>query len=96
MAFWKILLMIWICHSNCSGSFQNKIGRSDSEEITNSLDSQNIWVDFVGQVIVSDPTVNKCLVSLKIVSRNYSSQIINLAAFLNREMTRYYFLKFES
>jgi hypothetical protein len=63
-----------------------------SEEKENKLERSNvdppIWINFVEQVLIEDPTVNKCFVSLNIVSRKDSSQILNLAAFLNTKLTR--------
>ena len=76
-----------------TGSFENKLGRSKrSEEKGNKLERSNvipsIWINFVEQVLIEDPTVNKCFVSLNIISRNDLSQILNLVAFLNAKLTR--------
>jgi hypothetical protein len=76
-----------------TGSFENKLGRfKRSEEKGNKLNRSNIdpsiWINFVEQVLIEDPTVNKCFVSLNIISRKDSSQVLNLAAFLNTKLTR--------
>ncbi len=63
-----------------------------SEERGNKLDRSNvhppIWINFVEQVLIEDPTINKCFVSLNIISRKDSSQILNLAAFLKTKLAR--------
>jgi hypothetical protein len=76
-----------------TGSFENKLGRfKRSEEKGNKLERSDIdptlWINFVEQVLIEDPTVNKCFVSLNIISRKDSSQILNLAAFFNSKLTR--------
>jgi hypothetical protein len=76
-----------------SGTLMKKLGRfKRSEEKGNKLDTSNvdppIWINFVEQVLIEDPTVNKCFVSLNIISRKDSSQVLNLAAFLNTKLTR--------
>jgi hypothetical protein len=82
-----------IDNSISTGSFKNKQGRfKRSEEKGNKLDRSNIdppiWINFVEQVILEDLTVNKCFVSLNIISRKDLMQILNLAAFLNTKLTR--------
>ena len=76
-----------------TGSFDNKLDRLKwSEEKRNKLDSSNVdpsvWINFAEQVLVEDPTVNKCFFSMNIISRKDSSQVLNLAAFLNTKLTR--------
>jgi hypothetical protein len=82
-----------IDRSVSSETFQNKLDRfKEFKEKRNKLERSDIdpslWINFVEQVLVEDPTVNKCFVSLNIISRKDSSQILNLAAFLNTKLTR--------